>query len=127
VRGRARTLGEVAARSEDLATLSHELAEFLDEFYREGSAEVIKDEPGRLEGAIVEGDVADAYLAATAVALARGRGAQPPRWAMRGDRRLDRPWFASRGAAVRATLLLESPAPFRERNLFVSENALARA
>ena len=36
-------------------------------------------------------------------------------------------WFASPGAALRATLLLESPAAFRERNFFVSENALERA
>ena len=35
--------------------------------------------------------------------------------------------FAHRGRALRATLLAESPAPFRERNLFVSANALSRA
>ena len=37
------------------------------------------------------------------------------------------PWVAWPGAALRATLLAESPAPFRERNLFVSANALSRA
>jgi hypothetical protein len=88
---------------------------------------MLEDEPALLAGKIDEGDVADAYLAATAVALARLIGGSPPRWAIRLERRLDRPWFASRGSAVRATLLLESPAPFRERNLFVSENVLARA
>ena len=125
--GRPRTLSEVAACPDDLATFSHDLAEFLDEFYRERRGEMIEEEPARLAGRIREGDVADAYLAATAVALARLMGTCPPRWAAGPDRRLDRPWFASRGAAVRATLLLESPAPFRERNLFVSDNALARA
>ncbi len=38
-----------------------------------------------------------------------------------------RPWFASKLAALRAVLILESPAAFRARNLFVSENALTRA
>jgi hypothetical protein len=42
-------------------------------------------------------------------------------------RELHRPWFASSLAALRAVLLLESPAAFRSRNLFVTENALARA
>jgi len=42
-------------------------------------------------------------------------------------RALRHPWFAHRGGALRATLILESPAAFRERNLFVSENALSRA
>jgi len=125
--GRPRTLTEVAARSDDLTTFGHELAEFLDEFYRERREEMIEGEPAHLAGRMGEGDVADAYLAATAVALARLIGTCPPRWAVGCDRRLDRPWFASRGPAIRATLLLESPASFRERNLFVSENALSRA
>jgi hypothetical protein len=85
------------------------------------------EEPARLAGTIEEGDVADAYLAATAVALARVIKVDPPAWAWQKDRRLKYPWFASSGAAIRATLLAESPAPFRERNLFVSANALSRA
>jgi hypothetical protein len=47
---------------------------------------------------------------------------------VRSDKRkLHRPWFASPLAALRAVLILESPAAFRSRNLFVSENALTRA
>jgi hypothetical protein len=88
---------------------------------------MLQEEPSRLAGRIDAGDVADAYLAATAVSLARSLSMVPPPWARHPDRALRRPWFASPGAAVRATLLLESPAPFRERNLFVSENALTRA
>jgi len=42
------------------------------------------------------------------------------------ERKLHKPWFASPLAALRATLLLESPVGFRSRNLFVSENALTR-
>ena len=88
---------------------------------------MLQEEPARLAGRIDAGDIADAYLAATAVSLARSLATVPPSWARRPDRKLRRPWFASPGPAIRATLLLESPAPFRERNLFVSENALTRA
>jgi hypothetical protein len=84
-------------------------------------------EPRLLAGRIEEGDVAHAYLAATAVYLARSINAIPPAWVRNEARKLRSPWFASRGRAIRATLLAESPAPFRERNLFVSENALSRA
>jgi hypothetical protein len=45
---------------------------------------------------------------------------------MRAEK-LRTPWFAWPGPSLRATLLAESPAPFRERNLFVSANALTRA
>ena len=84
-------------------------------------------EPERLASRFEGGEVCDAYLAAVAVALAREIRAVPPTWAWAEDRKLKRPWFASPGPAIRAMLLWKSPAPFRERNLFVSENALARA
>jgi hypothetical protein len=73
------------------------------------------------------GRVQDAYLAATAEELARQFNLQRPTWIDAETRRLHRPWFASSLAALRTVLLLESPAAFRSRNLFVTENALARA
>ena len=73
------------------------------------------------------GAVQDAYLAATAEELARRFNLLLPAWTVGEDRQLHRPWFATPLAAVRAVLLLESPPPFRARNLFVSENALSRA
>lgn len=71
--------------------------------------------------------MSDAYLAAVAVALSRSAGVVPPVWTQGTGRALRSPWFAHPGGALRATLILESPASFRERNLFVSENALSRA
>jgi hypothetical protein len=68
-----------------------------------------------------------AEVAATAEELARQFNLQHPTWIDAETRRLHRPWFASSLAALRAVLLLESPAGFRSRNLFVTENALARA
>jgi hypothetical protein len=73
------------------------------------------------------GQIEDAYLAATAEWLAWKHDLPPPRWAFDPARSLHRPWFASSLASLRALLLLESPAAFRSRNLFVSENALSRA
>jgi len=88
---------------------------------------MLADEPRHLTPIYEGGDVADAYLAAVAVCLAREIQAPPPAWAWDERRKLRRPWFAWPGPALRATLLAESPAPFRERNLFVSANALSRA
>jgi hypothetical protein len=124
---RPSSLAEVAAWSRARRDFWNHLADFLDQFYLERQLDMLQDEPARLAGTIDDGDVADAYLAATAVSLARSLAMVPPSWARRPDRKLHRPWFASSGPAIRATLLLESPAPFRERNLFVSENALTRA
>ena len=69
----------------------------------------------------------DAYLAATAEELARSYHLPVPAWVVGDARELHRPWFASPLASLRAVLILESPPAFRARNLFVSENALARA
>ena len=125
---RPHSLAEVAAWTRrDSGDFSFHVKEFLDQFYSERRAEMFRDEPPRLAGVITEGEVKDAYLAAVAVSLARLLKVPPPAWAWDESRKLRSPWFASRGAAIRATLLLESPTPFRERNLFVSENALSRA
>lgn len=121
------SLAQVAATGAGWKEFHRQLADFLDQFYLERRLEMLEEEPQRLEGRFPEGRIADAYLAATAVFLARELAAHPPPWARQEDRKLTTPWFASRGRAIRATLLAESPAPFRERNLFVSENALSRA
>jgi hypothetical protein len=70
--------------------------------------------------------VQDAYLAATAEELARQFNLRLPAWTLAEERKLHRPWFASPLAALRAVLIVESPAGFRSRNLFVSDNALSR-
>jgi hypothetical protein len=103
------------------------LANFLDDFYANPTAEAIHREPARLSGRIEDGQIKDAYLAAVAEELARKYGLPHPAWAYHEDRKLHLPWFASDLQSLRAVLLLESPVGFRSRNLFVSENALSRA
>ncbi len=124
---RPRSPAEVAAWSWDRTAFHYNVADFLDEFRRVADPAALADEPALLRGRFEGGDVADAYLAAVAVSLAREIGCVPPGWVLQSLRRVERPWFAHPGAALRAMLLAESPAPFRERNLFVSANALSRA
>jgi hypothetical protein len=124
---RPQSLTAVSTQTTDRASFHLHLRDFLDEFRRRRAIEMLSVEPRRLAGLFSGGDVADAYLAAVAVSLAREVAGDPPAWAWSDDRKLRRPWFAWPGPALRATLLAESPAPFRERNLFVSANALSRA
>ncbi|HNQ74661.1 MAG TPA: hypothetical protein PKN95_13805 [Verrucomicrobiota bacterium] len=118
-------VAQFAARDEsfDLA-----LRNFLDGFYARPTADAISDEPECLADKVPRlGAVKDAYLAATAEWLAWKYDLPLPAWTRAERRSLRRPWFASPLDSLRAVLLLESPAAFRSRNLFVSENALTRA
>ena len=118
-------VAELAARGDSFDRC---LANFLDEFYSAPSSSALAGEPAPLASRFADlGRVQDAYLAATAEELARQFNLQRPTWIDAETRKLHRPWFASSLAALRAVLLLESPAAFRSRNLFVTENALARA
>jgi hypothetical protein len=118
-------VSELAAQGEPFDIC---LKNFLDGFYARPNAAALRPEPPRLEEKNPRfGKIEDAYLAATAEWLAWKFDLQPPSWIFDETRSLRRPWFASPLAALRAVLLIESPAPFRSRNLFVSENALTRA
>ena len=122
------TLWEVAELAASGESFDLCLRNFLDAFFANPSAACIEREPVRLAGMLLKmGSVEDAYLAATAEWLAWKYDLQPPAWAFDASRSLRRPWFASQLASLRGLLLLESPAAFRSRNLFVSENALSRA
>lgn len=125
---RPKTLAEVAQLVVNGDSFDRCLANFLDEFYAAPNAEALADAPALLAPVLGDpGHVQDAYLAATAEELARVHRLSVPTWVAAETRKLHRPWFASPLAALRAVLLLESPAAFRSRNLFISENALNRA
>ena len=122
------TLAEVAELAARGDSFDRCLSNFLDGFYSTPSFNALAAEPAPLAPRFADlGRVQDAYLAATAEELARQFNLQRPTWIDAETRRLHRPWFASSLAALRTVLLLESPAAFRSRNLFVTENALARA
>jgi hypothetical protein len=125
---RPTSLAEVAELTANGDSFDRCLANFLDEFYAAPSCEALKAEPTLLSLSFGDiGRVQDAYLAGTAEELARRFNFSSPPWTDAETRKLHRPWFASPLAALRAVLLLESPAGFRSRNIFVSENALVRA
>ena len=121
---RPKTLVEVASWSTSAEEFSMNVADFLHQFKLHRSAGAVCDEPELLASRFELGPVADAYLAAIAAALANQIQHSAPAWTRKPERFRREPWFASPGPDMRACLLLESPGPFRERNLFVTANAL---
>jgi hypothetical protein len=127
---RPRSLFEVVRDADTTEDIGYNLADFLDHVNllakRTGRAAhlaaSLRTEPPRTGDA-----VQDAYLAAVAAHLAQRLRLRVPAWTDKKYRRLERPWFALPDAWARATLLRDSPAAFRERNLFTTEDALHRA
>jgi hypothetical protein len=124
---RPQTLAEVAALARAGESFDFALRNFLDEFESRPDASRLREEPARLADVVADGERHDAFLAATAETLAGLHGFDLPGWVWAESRKLRQPWFALPWSGLRAILLLESPAAFRSRNLFVSANAISRA
>jgi hypothetical protein len=121
---RPRTLREVSRRvAAGEQAFDPAVREFLDSFYSrpETRVDAIAEAPELLE------PVRDAYLASVAEHLASVYGLGFPAWAEHRGLDLARPFFAGGLESLKALLLVESPAAFRRRMLFVSKNALSRA
>jgi transcriptional regulator with XRE-family HTH domain len=67
-----------------------------------------------------------ALVASVVDTLAAEQGWDPPDWSA-GVGPLPRPWFVSGVENLKASALVESPARFRRRNVFVLANFLSRA
>lgn len=67
-----------------------------------------------------------ALTASTVESLCREQGMTPPDWCL-GVAPLKTPWFPSGIENLKASALVESPAEFRRRNIFVLGNFLERA
>lgn len=122
--GRPHSIAEIAARA---ALGSQPFDPAVREFFDSWQT---MDEAGRLEAIGSEpcrvGPVQDAYLAAVAEHLAQSHALAAPAWSERPERFLQTPYFAGGLESLKATLIVESPAAFRRRLIFISADALSR-
>jgi len=97
------------------------LFDFVDAFRSTRNADLIQEAP------VVDLDMRlRALCASVTEALCREANMKPPAWCA-GVPALDAPWFVSGVENLKAMALVESPAWFRARGLFVLGNFLARA
>jgi hypothetical protein len=75
-----REVAEQALLAMDARRFWYDVLDFVDELRRLRDARMLSEEPTLLAARFAGGDVADAYLAAVAVELARELGAVPPAW-----------------------------------------------
>jgi hypothetical protein len=126
---RPASLREVAAESASYPDFGMNLKDFLHEYYRARRENhplepMFIDPAPRLAGLFPEGNICDAFLAATADHLSRVNGLHTPLWALKEDLVLKEPWFALPYLTVRMRLLRDTPSAFKDKNLFVFEDAL---
>jgi cell pole-organizing protein PopZ len=121
---RPETLANVAARVRTGVPLRSAVADFLDDLRwardRPDVDRRIVDAPSTVDEHV------DAYLAALAEHVASRNDIPVPQWAVTPDRFLDHFWWPSRTRALRARALVESPAAFRRRGIFIGATTLAR-
>ena len=122
---RPHSLREVAQWGRSPAEMDAYLREFLDTYYLEQAPErravMLRDEPP-----LTDSERANAYLAAVAEHLALRNALDVPPWVERDARFLKLPFFPAGLESLKATCLMESPASFRRRLIFVGADPLYR-
>jgi len=118
---RPKTLSDVAESSSKLEEFGRNLRDWQHEIERGGVhsrgefAKRLREPPQTLAAKFSGGDIADAMLAAYAEWLADQAGIARPDWCRDPQRVAQTPWF---GSPLRGWLIANSPASFRQRNLF---------
>jgi hypothetical protein len=122
---RPSSLAEVAASSAAHGGIDAFLREFLDAYHLESDsgrrAAMVAQEPPLLAS-----ERANAYLAAVAEHLSHADERVAPDWVEGAPRFLHLPFFPAGLESLKATLLVESPAAFRRRLIFVGFDPLYR-
>lgn len=126
---RPNTLKQVAEQASDLQEFGLLLRDWIhqvtrgDVSNRPALKRSIDQTPPLLRTKFGEGEVADAYLAAYAEWIADKAKIDRPHWVQRSSRVLEEPWFAD---DARASLLIETPASFRQRGVFTIPESVVR-
>ena len=119
---RPQSLADVAQRAENLQSFGWEFQDWLHTVRatraRATLQHALAPEPALLRKRFPEGRVADAWLAAYAEHAATLASLKVPAWALRPNRFLPDPWFSVDAPAERLLALRDSPAAFKNRNLF---------
>lgn len=118
------TLADVAARTADGEDFHYAVREHLSGLTLVTSREriaLVTDRPADLPDPVQQ-----AYLGALAEHTCAAAGVAAPAWAVTPDRFLDRVWFGTDNPGLEAWCLVESPAAFRRRGLFVTRGRLER-
>lgn len=122
VRGTLATLARRTLEGEDFFFA---LREWLDDLYGafepEERAAMIVERPPDLDDPRL-----NAFLGALAEHFAAVYGLERPAWAVEPRRFLDHIWFVSRYPAFHAGALVESPAAFRRRGIFITVDLFQR-
>lgn len=101
------------------------MANFIDEFNRssrEKKQKMVEEFP--FKG--IKNKKYAAYIAAMVEELCFTNNIDIPEWVFDKKYSLKEPFFVGGLESIKAFLIVESPLPFRRRNIFVSENVLKR-
>ncbi len=115
------SLADVARWTNTGADFFVAVREFLDAMALHPAEDLITERP-----ADVADPVHQAYLGALAEYVATSRRLRVPRWAVQPDRFLEHFWFGADHTGFDALCLVQSPAAFRRRGIFISRGRLSR-
>lgn len=122
---RPQTLARVAERATAGEDLLFAVREFLDDLTwsetDQQRAALIEERPATLPD-----PRGNAFLGALAEHVAAVHGLDRPQWSVEPERFLDRWWFPAEEPAFAPLAIVESPAAFRRRAIFISASLLTR-